>query len=155
MTTKKAIKTTWQTNTQSNMTKVFVDTDVCIDLLSGRKPYNKTAELLFSLADMGKIKIYISSLSFANIDYALRSQYSTTHSRQIIGKFKTLVNVLAVDSKTIDLAIVSDFTDFEDAIQYYCAIENNLTTVITRNIKDYKKATIKVMTPETFISIAK
>jgi predicted nucleic acid-binding protein len=135
------------------MTKVFVDTDVCIDLLSGRMPFNKTAEILFSLADNGKIKIYVSSLSFANIDYVLRSQYSHTHSRQIIGKFKTIINVLSVDSKTIDLAVASDFSDFEDAIQYSCAIENNLTTIITRNIKDYKKATIKVVTPETFISI--
>jgi len=135
------------------MTKVFVDTDVCIDLLSGRKPFNTTAEILFSLADSGKIKIYVSSLSFANIDYVLRSQYSTTHSRQIIGKFKTLVNVLPVNSKTIDLAVASDFSDFEDAIQYCCAIENNLTTIVTRNIKDYKKSIIKVLTPETFISI--
>ncbi len=135
------------------MIKVFVDTDVCIDLLSGRKPFNKTAEILFSLADKSKIKIYVSSLSFANIDYVLRSQYSTTHSRQLMGKFKTIVNVLSVDSKTIDLAVASDFNDFEDAIQYCCAIENNLTTIITRNIKDYKKATIKVITPETFISI--
>lgn len=135
------------------MTKVFVDTDVCIDLLSGRKPFNATAEILFSLADFGKIKIYVSALSFANIDYVLRSQYSTTYSRQIIGKFKTLVNVLPVNSKTIDLAVASDFNDFEDAIQYCCAIENNLTIIVTRNIKDYKKSVIKVLTPDTFTSI--
>lgn len=134
------------------MTKVFVDTDVCIDLLSGREPYNNTAEILFSMADNRKIKIYVSSLSFSNIDYVLRSQYSTTHSRQVIAKLKTLVHVLAVDSKTIDLAIASDFNDFEDAIQYACAIENNLTTIITRNTKDFKKATIKILTPETFVS---
>ena len=136
------------------MTKVFVDTDVCIDLLSGRKPFNKTAEILFSLADNKKIKIYVSSLSFSNIDYVLRSQYSSTHSRQLIGTFKTLVNVLPVDSKTIDLAIASDFNDFEDAIQHSCAIENNLTTIITRNVKDYKKASIAVLTPETFIALS-
>jgi predicted nucleic acid-binding protein len=135
------------------MTKVFVDTDVCLDLLSGRKPFNKTAEILFSLADNRKVKIYVSSLSFSNIDYVLRSQYSSTHSRQLIGKFKTLVNVLPVDSKTIDLAIASDFNDFEDAIQYSCAIENNLTTIITRNVKDYKKATIAILTPEAFIAL--
>lgn len=134
------------------MVKVFVDTDVCIDLLSARKPFNTTAELLFSLADNGKIKIYVSALSFSNIDYVLRSQYSTNHSRQIIAKFKTMVHVLAVDSKTIDLAITSDFKDFEDAIQYACALAHNLTTIITRNIKDYKKATIKVLTPETFLT---
>jgi len=135
------------------MTKVFVDTDVCIDLLSGRKPFNKTAEILFSLADNKKVKIYVSSLSFSNIDYVLRSQYSSTHSRQLIGKFKTLVSVLAIDSNTIDLAITSDFNDFEDAIQYSCAIENNLTTIITRNVKDYKKASIAILTPETFIAL--
>lgn len=135
------------------MIKVFVDTDVCIDLLSGRQPFNTTAEILFSLADTRKIKIYVSSLSFANIDYVLRSQYSTNHSRQIVGKFKTLVQVLPVDSKTIDLALVSDFNDFEDAIQYSCAVEHNLTTLITRNIKDYKKASISILTPEAFLSL--
>ena len=135
------------------MTRVFVDTDVCLDLLSGRKPFNKTAEILFSLADNRKVKIYVSSLSFSNIDYVLRSQYASTHSRQLIGKFKTLVHVLSVDSKTIDLAIASDFNDFEDAIQYSCALENNLTTIITRNVKDYKKATIAILTPEAFIAL--
>jgi predicted nucleic acid-binding protein len=134
------------------MKEVFVDTDVCIDLLSGRQPFNSAAEVLFSLADLGKIKIHVSSLSFSNIDYILRSQYSTKHSRQILARFKTLVHTLPVDNKTIDLALVSDFIDFEDAIQYACAIENSLKIIITRNIKDYKKATIIIVTPETFIS---
>ncbi len=134
------------------MAKIFVDTDVCIDLLSGRKPFNAAAEKLFSLADIGKIKICVSSLSFSNIDYVLRSQYSANHSRQIIAKFKTLVTVLSVDSKTIDLVIASDFHDFEDAIQYYSAIENGITTLVTRNLKDFKKATIKVVTPEVYLT---
>lgn len=135
------------------MISVFVDTDVCLDLLTGRTPFNKTAEILFSLADREVIKIYVSSLSFSNIDYVLKSQYTSIHSRQLLARFKTLVNVLAVNDKTIDLAIASDFNDFEDAIQYACAIENSLSTVITRNIKDYKKATLAVLTPETFIAL--
>lgn len=134
------------------MARIFVDTDVCIDLLSGRQPFNKTAERLFSLADTGKIKIFVSALSFSNIDYVLRLYYSGINSRKIIAKFKTLVTVLSVGDKTIDLAIVSDFHDFEDAIQYYCAIENGIQTLLTRNIKDYKKASIKVMTPDTFLT---
>ena len=135
------------------MSKVFADTNVCIDLLANRKPFNAAAEKLFSLADIGKIEVCVSSLSFANIDYVLRSQYSGHDSRQIIAKFKTLVSVLPVDSKTIDLAIASDFNDFEDAIQYYSAIENGITVLVTRNIRDYKNATIKVVTPETYLII--
>jgi predicted nucleic acid-binding protein len=134
------------------MTKVFIDTDVCLDLLSGRKPFVISAQALFSLADKGIIKVCVSSLSFANIDYVLRSQYSAVHSRQVLAKFKTLISVLAVDNKTIDLAIASDFSDFEDAIQYACAIEHKIDTIITRNIRDYKKASINILTPEVFLS---
>jgi predicted nucleic acid-binding protein len=135
------------------MAKIFVDTDVCIDLLSGRKPFNATAEKMFSLADTGKIEICVSSLAFANIDYVLHSQYSSVHhSRQLLATFKSLVTILPVDSKTIELALASDFNDFEDAIQYYCAIENGINILVTRNIKDFKKARIHIMTPEVFLT---
>lgn len=134
------------------MVKVFADTDICLDLLSARKPFNAIAERLFSLADRGKIRICVSSLSFSNIDYLLKSQYKRDDSRKILAKFKTLVTVLAVDDKIIDLAIASDFSDFEDAIQYNTAIENNIKILVTRNLKDYKKAIIQIMNPETFLS---
>jgi predicted nucleic acid-binding protein len=134
------------------MVKIFADTDVCLDLLSARKPFNAVAERLFSLADREKIKISVSSLSFSNIDYLLKSQYKRDDSRKILAKFKTLVTVLAVDDKIIDLAIASDFADFEDAIQYNTAIENNIKILVTRNLRDYKKETIQIMNPETFLS---
>jgi len=134
------------------MSRIFVDTDICLDLLSGRKPFNAIAEQLFTLADRGKINVCVSSLSFANIDYILQSQYKKDDSRKILSKFKTLVSVLAVDDKIIDLALTSGFTDFEDAIQYNTAIENNIKILLTRNLKDYKKAIIQIMNPETFLS---
>jgi hypothetical protein len=43
--------------------------------------------------------------------------------RNILRKFKVLVNVLPLDDKITDLALNSEFHDFEDAIQYYTAIE--------------------------------
>jgi predicted nucleic acid-binding protein len=133
------------------MVKVFVDTDVCLDLLSGRQPFNAKAEQLFTLAEKGKLKICVSSLSFSNIDYILQSQFSKTDSRKIMGKFRTLVSVLAVDSKIIDRSIASDFPDFEDAIQYHTALENGISILLTRNLKDYKKARIQVMGPDVFL----
>jgi hypothetical protein len=61
------------------------------------------------------------------------------------------VNVLGVDDKIIGLSLNSEFKDFEDAIQYYTAIENNISTLITRNLKDYKYAQIAVITAEDFL----
>lgn len=137
----------------SKAPRVFIDTNVCIDLLAGRMPHNQTAEILFTLADRGKITAYVSALSFPVIDYILKNTYRIKDARNQIAKFKTLVSVLSVDDKIIELALSSTFTDFEDAIQYYCAIENNLNILITRNEKDYKNATINVLSPKSFIAL--
>lgn len=134
------------------MERVFVDTDVCIDLLSGRKPFNIFAERLFSLAEKGQIEICISALSISNIHYVLQAQYRAEEPTLLIAQFRTIVTVLAVNDKIIDRAIASLFTDFEDAIQYNTAIENNLKILITRNIKDYKQAIIQVVTPEAYLA---
>jgi hypothetical protein len=61
------------------------------------------------------------------------------------------VKVLPVDDKILDLALSSKFTDLEDAIQYYTAIENGINILLTRNIKDYKQAKIAILTTETYI----
>src|SRR5881394_205168 len=103
------------------MQKVFVDTDISVDLLSNRMPFYNAASRLFSHADKSDFKIYISSLTFANLHYILRTENSMPETRRILNNYRILVNVLAVDEKIIDLALQSLFKDFEDAIQYYTA----------------------------------
>ena len=133
------------------MEKLFVDTDVVLDLLSARQPHYKFAAELFSLADIESVRLYVSSLTFANVHYVLSKQLSATESRKLLLRFKTLVTVLPVNDKIIELALSSSFADFEDAIQFYAAIENNISILLTRNLKDFKKATIPVMTPQQYL----
>jgi predicted nucleic acid-binding protein len=133
------------------MEKVFVDTDIILDLLSNRDPHYISAAHLFSEADKGKIRINVSSLSFSNLNYILSKQYSADQARKKLLKFKTLVTVLSVTDKIVDLALSSDFKDFEDGMQYFTAIENNVSVLLTRNLKDYKSAEITVMTAEQFM----
>ncbi|WP_066831740.1 type II toxin-antitoxin system VapC family toxin [Rufibacter ruber] len=133
------------------MTEIFIDTNVCLDLLAQREPHYTYAASLFTLADKGEIKLYVSSLSFSNLNYLLSRQYSMPEARRILSKFKVLVKVLPVDDKVIELALHSNFKDFEDAIQYFTAIESGIKLLLTRNLKDYKKAEIQVQTPELFL----
>jgi predicted nucleic acid-binding protein len=133
------------------MEKIFADTDIILDLLSNRGPFYTPAAYLFSEADKNKIQLYVSSLSFSNLNYILSRQYSPDQARKKLLKFKTLVTVLAVTDKVVELALSSDFKDFEDGLQYYTAIENNIKTLLTRNLKDYKTAEIPVMTAEQFL----
>ncbi len=136
------------------MKKVFVDTDILLDLLSGREPFAQSASILFSKADRKKIKIFVSSLSFSNLNYLLSRQFNVDQARRKLLNFKTLVTVLPVTEKTVELALSSEFKDFEDALQYYTAIENNIQTLLTRNLRDYKHATISVMTAEDFVQVS-
>lgn len=133
------------------MEKVFVDTDIVLDLLSNREPFYFASANLFSAADKNEIKIYVSSLCFANLNYILSKQFSADQAKKKLLKFKTLVTVLSVTEKVVDLALSSDFKDFEDGIQYFTAIENNIKILLTRNLKDYKSAEIPVMTAEQFL----
>jgi predicted nucleic acid-binding protein len=133
------------------MKSVFVDVNVCIDLLSKRNPFYKDAAILFSLADEGFISVSVSSLSFVIIDYILKSHYKASSSRKILSKFKSLINIYSVDDKIIQLALTSAFSDFEDAVQHYAAIENGAEIIVTRNKSDFKNSLIPVLTPAEFL----
>jgi predicted nucleic acid-binding protein len=132
---------------------VFVDTDIIYDLLAKRDPHYQAAAKLFTLSDEEKIQISISALSIANIHYLISKQLSSEQAKQILRKFRLLVHIVPLNEKIIDLALNSKFNDFEDAIQYYCAIENECDILLTRNLRDYKKAQITVMTALDFINL--
>ncbi len=133
------------------MEVVFADTNIALDLLAQRDPFYIHAARLFSLADKKAVGISISSLSFNNLNYMLSKQYNRAASKRILTQFKRLVTVLPVDDRIVNLALTSTFPDFEDALQYFCAIEHNLPVIITRNIKDFKESAIPVMTAEIYL----
>jgi len=133
------------------MQSAFVDTDISLDLLTQRLPFYTAAATLFTKADKKEIKLFVSALSFSNLYYILKSGNSGAESRRILNNYRILVNVLPVTEKIIDLSLQSLFKDFEDAIQYYTATQNNVPVILTRNLKDYKQSAIPVMTAEDFL----
>jgi hypothetical protein len=62
-----------------------------------------------------------------------------------------LTKVLATDDKIVELALQSNFKDFEHALQHHTAIEHNIKILLTRNLRDYKLAQIPVMTPDEYL----
>ena len=135
------------------MSKLLIDTNIVIDLLSKREEFYEEAADLFSRADKKEIKLTISSLTFANTNYILTKLKSAKEAREILRKFKVLVEILSLDDKITELALSDDnFPDFEDGLQYYSAIENQIDTIITRNKKDFKNSKIPVLTAKEFLA---
>lgn len=133
------------------MESIFVDTNIVIDLLEKREGFYQEAQEFFTLADKKYAKLYVSALTLANVHFLLY-KHLKMEARKVLAKFKVLVEVLAVDDKIIDLALTSDFRDFEDAIQYYTAIENEMDIIITRNKKDFKNSDLAILTAKEFLN---
>lgn len=135
------------------MSRLLIVTNIVIDLLVRREAFYNEAAELFSLADKKEIDLKISSLTFANVNYILSKLKTAKKAKEILRKFKVLVEILNLDDKIIELALSDDnFSVFEDGLQYYSAIENQVDVIITRNKKDFKNSKIPVLTAKEFLA---
>lgn len=134
------------------MSSLFLDTNIVIDLLANRESFYRSAAQLFSLADKMKLQLCVSALTFANTNYILLKEMKLDEAKLILRKLKLLVKVISLDDKIIGLSLNdSDFKDFENALQYYSALENGDNMIITRNLKDFQKSKIPMLTAEQYL----
>ena len=137
------------------MRDLFIDTDVIIDFLIDRKPFSREAAIIFTLIEQKKLKGFSSSLTFSNLYYVLRKIESHNKVISKLDSLSKMVGILKVEEQTIKNALASGFPDFEDSIQYFSAVDSKkIDVIITRNIKDFKKSEIPVMTPGDFLKTA-
>jgi len=136
------------------MTDIFIDTDVIIDFLIDREPHSREAAIIFTLIEQKKLKGYVSSLTFSNLYYVLRKIESHNKVIAKLDSISRLLTILKVDQQIIKFAIASGFPDFEDSIQYNCALDyKKIDVLITQNIKDYKGSQIHLMTPAVYLKM--
>lgn len=136
------------------MKKIYIDTNIVIDLLSRREPFYEEAANLFSLADKKMIELSISSLTVANVSYTLLRQTNSTAAKEILRKLRLILNILPLDDKIIGIALNDNsFDDFEDGLQYFTALQNDQELIVTRNLKDFKNSGLPVMTARQFLEM--
>ncbi|MBQ8064440.1 MAG: PIN domain-containing protein [Prevotella sp.] len=137
------------------MKKVFLDTNVFIDFLAHRGVFYEPAALIVSLGMQNKVRLQVSSLSFATASYIL-SRHNKWDSRRIEREFKAFISlcgITIVDEKTVKQAVSAQFDDFEDGLQHFSALASGSDVIITRNTNDFDKSQIPVMEPNLFLDI--
>ncbi|MDR1445229.1 MAG: type II toxin-antitoxin system VapC family toxin [Treponema sp.] len=131
--------------------KLFVDSDIILDLLAERPLFYSDSAKMFSWAYKKKIELYTTAVVLANVFYILRKVNGNERSKGQIKDLRLLVKILPVNENTVDMALSSKFNDFEDGLQYYAAREQNLFGIITRNINDYRVKDIVIQTSKEFV----
>ena len=131
--------------------RLFLDTNVVLDLLAERYPFYDAAARIVSMSDLGSVTLVASALSYATVDYFLSRTLGSESSKDSLRKFRTISEISEVDESIIDKGLNSEFFDFEDSLQYFCALQSNCTVIITRNGKDFKGSALPVMTPDEYL----
>ena len=135
--------------------RLFIDSDIILDVFARRAPHYADSATLLTLIEDKKISGFSSPLVFANIYYILRKLKSKEYALQSLRKLRILIDILPMNQLQIDHALNSNFTDFEDALQYYSAKSGKMDFIITRNKNDYKHGSINVCTPTEYLTLIK
>ena len=130
------------------MKSIFLDTNFVIDFLADRKPFSIHAAKLFDLAQFKKIKLYISAVSYNNIYYIISQSLTEKETMHLLNEISDMAEIADVTKDVIKKSLKTDFKDFEDAIQYHCAMNiGSIDFLVTRDVKDFKKSSLPVLTP--------
>ena len=136
------------------MKRVFVDTNVLIDLLADRRPFSKFAIEIFAKAERKKVKLYTSSHTFATTHYLLKKYLNEVELREVLYSLLAYVNLVAINTDIIKKALKSKHKDFEDAIQIIAANTiPQLDYITTRNLKDFKDTGIVVLSTDELVKV--
>lgn len=131
--------------------RLFLDTNVILDLLGQRDPFYDAIAKLATLADKEILTLVVSPISFATLNYFLSKFESALIAQEKLRKFKIICTICKVDEQIIEKGLNSNFNDFEDALQYFSAIGSDCDILITRNGKDFKNSLLPVMTADEFL----
>ncbi|MGK7902685.1 MAG: type II toxin-antitoxin system VapC family toxin [Hormoscilla sp.] len=133
--------------------KILLDTNIIIDVALERQPYFQDSEVIVSLVEQGTVEGYISASTFGDFYYIIRKDKGRELTRKFLRKIAGLCQIATVNQAAIEMALNSDFTDLEDAIQYSTAVVNHLDAIVTRNPQDFptQVVTPRILTPSQTI----
>jgi predicted nucleic acid-binding protein len=133
--------------------RVFVDTNVLIDVIVEREPFYLDSVAVWTLAEQGRIIGLVSAISFTNIHYVVRRLLDLKKARLALELLRDTFEVAICDHQVINQAIEAKFKDFEDAVQYVSAIRVDAHCLVSRNPNHFPTAEdCPVLTPAEFLA---
>ncbi len=128
--------------------KIFIDTNIFLDSYLERDEGSSRA--VFEFLEMSDTKIYLNDISIINIAYIVRKKFSKNELKEKINLIINQYHIVPATQQIIFDANNSDFKDFEDGVQYFCAKEVEADLIITNNKKDFISSEIEVLTAIEF-----
>ena len=136
----------------TNKLRVLIDLNVILDVLQRREPFYAASAQLLALAEKGQIEGLIAAHSVTTLFYLISKSQSVAAAHTTLTSIMQFLKIAAVNHDTIEQALNLAYKDFEDAVQYFSALQSNCSIIITRNGKDFKNSSIPIMTAAEYLS---
>ncbi len=130
---------------------VLLDTNVVLDLLLARAPFDKDAVAIASAVARGELVAYIAATSITTIHYVARKTIGTLEADSAIGQLLLLFHVAPVTELVLSAALARRFGDFEDAVLDAAAELVSVDALITRDAEGFRLSKLPVFTPSEFL----
>lgn len=135
------------------MKNVLIDSDVILDFFLDREEFSIHSGQILNLCQKNRIVGFVTPVIICNVHYILSKNANKKIVKDYLNNLLSFINILNTNKTAITTALNSEFSDFEDAVQNYSVEQSQeIDFIITRNIKDYKKSSLGVLTPEIFLS---
>jgi predicted nucleic acid-binding protein len=131
--------------------KVFIDANVFLDTILKRSPHNIFSDQLLGMCERAEVEGFSSTLILANLHFVVRKMLGHEKAIQSLQKIRSVIKILPLTDKEIGESIQAGFRDFEDGLQYFICVNHKITCFITRNVDDFKKASIAVLSPKEYL----
>jgi predicted nucleic acid-binding protein len=134
--------------------RIFIDTNVLLDLILKREPNYTSIAQVCELAFRKGDSLVISGLSIVNAHYIVKkiAQVSENVIRATLGNICNTCEIVSLTPTATMRSLVSAFSDFEDATQYFCALENGCNVILTYNKEDFVHSAIPILTTAEFLT---
>ena len=132
--------------------KVFVDTNVILDVLERREPFYLHSTNILDLGNNCVIELYTSALSLINVLYVCRKSIGKENAIARVQELRTFLSISPITSDEFDNALSIGNKDIEDNLQFCSAVTSECEVLVTRNKSDFPVSDeIKVQTPVEFL----
>jgi len=134
--------------------RLFIDTNIIIDLLADRQPFSNSAYILFKEAKLNRWKLFTSTNAILTTFYILEKQLNSNDANFAIETILNRLEIQDLTKKDLMRALKSKTQDLEDASQIECANKiGKVNHIITRDKKGFKNAIIDILNPDELINL--
>jgi predicted nucleic acid-binding protein len=132
--------------------KLLIDTNIILDHLLDRKPFNEAAAWIFTETEHGQLEAFLGGTTITTVHYLIAKELGAKAAHTAIEQLLRLFEIAPITRTVLASALLLKFADFEDAVLHEAAVHIGAEAIVSRDRRGFKKASIAVYSPDELVN---